>query len=113
MRGLVALLPYLVIVLHVGACTSLSNSEPSPNAAISASCQDVRFYFTLTDLRQLVKADFEKRGGKFYDEWRVNVKTNGCNYLIHVVQVPERPGGFYSLAVSAITGQIIGHFGGT
>lgn len=113
MKMFVALLAAFLFAC-LDSCASLRvGDDNSPNQSMRNSCTGASFYLTLPELTRIAKGEFEKRGGRYDEKWKVSARTENCNYLVYVVQVPARPGGFFLVTISAVSGKVIEYDGGT
>jgi hypothetical protein len=56
---------------------------------------------TEPEILSVFHSDIEKRGGKKLDtnEWKLEIKTEGCNYWVHA-SVPNQRGAHFGILIS-------------
>jgi hypothetical protein len=63
-------------------------------------------FFSENELKEIARKELESRGGRFPDDWLIKVIVSHCEYHVYFDDMPARPGGYFGVYISGITGNV-------
>jgi hypothetical protein len=100
------LLCIVLLVVNLLGCATRHGNENETHNALRISCPDAVYFFSENELKELAKKELESRGGKFKDDRLMKVVVDHCEYAVFFHDKIARPGGYFGVFISSITGNV-------
>jgi hypothetical protein len=105
-RYLRYLLYIALSIINLLGCATRFGNENGTHDALRLSCPDAVYFFSENELKEIGKKELESRGGKFKDDRLMKVVVSHCEYHVYFDEKIARPGGYFGVFISSITGNV-------
>jgi hypothetical protein len=96
----------IALSINLLGCATRFGNGNEIHDALRISCPDAVYFFSENELKELAKNELESRGGRFSDDWLIKVGVDHCDYHVYFDEIPARPGAYFGVFISGITGNV-------